>query len=285
MGRGILREARDLLLHLLVPAVGAPAAAFGFEGTLLDDPGAEPLGGAPQRRGEGLVVGRGPEHQEPAPPLFPHQVLRQRVRQHGARRRGMHEVRPAILLAQPVVGRAGIEDQRGPVLERIGERKRSARARIRDHEGGAVLDLLPDLRDQLSDIAVLHHLEREVLLEEPAGGVVVVDGEPCARNTVIGRRDVEQRERRRRIAQLAREHDRDTLRRPGCADAAKTGSAASATVRSAQRSNVPPPPRRGGSLASSSCMGSCCDAPTADDSALHDIYDCSMRRSLLLSSR
>ena len=51
--------------------------------------------------------------------------------------------------------------------------------------------MLFDLRNQLSDITVLNDLERELLLEEPTGRVVVVDGEPRTGNAVVRRRNIE----------------------------------------------------------------------------------------------
>ena len=52
----VLREGRDLLLHLLEAAVGASAAEVVVECALLDDLGAEALGGAAQRLGVELVL-------------------------------------------------------------------------------------------------------------------------------------------------------------------------------------------------------------------------------------
>ena len=124
----------------------------------------------------------------------------------------MHDIRPAILLPQPVVARAGIEDQRPPVLQRVGERDHRLRARVGNDEGSTPFDVLFDLRNQLPDVAALDDLERELLLEEPAGRVVVVDGKPRAGNAIVLRRHIKKRERRRQVAQLAGEHDRDPVK-------------------------------------------------------------------------
>ena len=58
VGRRLLGESRDLLLDLLVSAVGS-AANVVTELALLDDLQAEPIGGAPQRVRESLIVGLG----------------------------------------------------------------------------------------------------------------------------------------------------------------------------------------------------------------------------------
>ena len=65
-----------------MPAIRASAPDFVFKRALLDDFRAEPLCGAPKRRGEGLIVGPGSVHQEPAPPLLPDHILRQCVDEH-----------------------------------------------------------------------------------------------------------------------------------------------------------------------------------------------------------
>jgi hypothetical protein len=182
-----------------------------FEGALLDDLRAEALCGAPKCSRKGLIIGPGPIHQEPAPPMLPDQILRKRIGEHGARWRGVQDVRTAILLAQPVVAGTGIENQHMPVFQRIGDPDDRLRARVCDDERGAAFDMLFDLLDQFADIAALNDLESELLLEEPTGGVAVVDGEPSAGDAVIRRRHIKKRKRRRRVAQFAGEHDRNAL--------------------------------------------------------------------------
>ena len=96
-------------------------------------------------------------------------------------------------------------------FERIGERDHRLRAGVGDDEGNARFDPLLDLRNQLLGLAAVDDLEREFLLQEPTGGVVVVDGEPCSGNAIVRRRHIEKRERRGKFAQLAGEHDRDPV--------------------------------------------------------------------------
>jgi hypothetical protein len=103
----------------------------------------------------------------------------------------VHNVRSAILLSQPVVTRAGIENQRALVFQRIGERDHRLRAQVRNDERDAAFDMPFDLRNQFSDITVLNDLECEFLLKEPTGRVVVADGEPRTGNAVVRRRNIE----------------------------------------------------------------------------------------------
>ena len=79
----VLREARDLLLHLLEAAVGAPAADFVFELAFFHDLHAKSLGRALEGIGIELVFSLRSDDQEPVAPLLPYQVLRQPVSQHG----------------------------------------------------------------------------------------------------------------------------------------------------------------------------------------------------------
>ena len=81
----ILREARDLLLDLLEPAVGAAAAGIVLELALLDDLEAEALGGAAQRLGLGLVLRGGADDQGTSLlPLLPGEVLAEGIGEHGS---------------------------------------------------------------------------------------------------------------------------------------------------------------------------------------------------------
>ena len=120
IGRRLLGEHRHLALDQRHAAVGAAGAAGILEGSLLHDLGAEARGGAPQRVGIKLVLIVRADHQQPALPLLPHQILRQRVRQHRAGRRDMDDIGAAILLAQPVVDRAGIEQHGAAIAQRVG---------------------------------------------------------------------------------------------------------------------------------------------------------------------
>jgi hypothetical protein len=124
----------------------------------------------------------------------------------------VHDIRPAILLSQPVIARADIENQRPLVLQRIGKLNHRLRARVGNDERNTVFDMFFDLGNQLPDVALLDDLERELLPDEPTGRVVVVDGKPCTGHAFVRWRHVKKRERRRQIAPLAGEHDRDPVK-------------------------------------------------------------------------
>src|SRR5690606_37859558 len=110
---GFLEERRNLLLNLLIAAIGATAAGVLVELKLLDDLATELFGGPPIGIREKLIFGGRPIDEQPVPPLLPSEVLRERVGQHRARRRDVKDVGTAILLAQPVVRVADVEDERG----------------------------------------------------------------------------------------------------------------------------------------------------------------------------
>ena len=115
IGRRSLREHRHLTLDQGHAAVGAARAAGILKRSLLNDLGAKARSGAAQRIRIELVLIMRAGHQQPALPLFPHQILRERVREHRARRRDMDDIGAAIALTQAVVDRAGVE-QHGSAL-------------------------------------------------------------------------------------------------------------------------------------------------------------------------
>ena len=98
---------------------------------------------------------------------------------------------PAILLSQPVVAGAGIENQRALVFQRIGERDHRLRAQVRNDERDAAFDMPLTCATNSRISRVLNDLECEFLLKEPTGRVVVADGEPRTGNAVVRRRNIE----------------------------------------------------------------------------------------------
>ena len=140
-------------------------------------------------------------------PLLPYEVLGEGVGQHRARRRRVQHLRAAVFLAQAVVGRAVVDEQRLFALQRVGHLEKRFGRRIDDDEVRTGVDLLHHVLDQLGRIGFFDRLELELLVHEAAGGVVVGDRQLGAGNAEILRRQIEQRERQRLVAQLAREHD------------------------------------------------------------------------------
>src|SRR5262245_8395087 len=109
----------------------------------------------------------------------------------------MHDIGPAIALSQPIVAGAGIEDQYIAALQRVRKRDHRLRAGVDGDKGHPRLNTLSDLRNQFLSVGALDDLERELLLQELTGGVVVVDRKLRAGSAVILRPQVKKRERRR----------------------------------------------------------------------------------------
>ena len=190
-----LREERNLALDLDETAVGAPRPAGILEHALLDDRGAEPLGGAPQRVGIELVGVVRADYEEPFSPPFPDEILRQPVGQHRAGRRGVDDVGAAVLLAQPVVDRADVEEEKAARAARIGRLEQRVRRQIGDDERDAALRNGRNGGRGIVLVLEPRLLQHEMLVQELAGGVVVVDRQFGAGQAVIGGRHVEQRDR------------------------------------------------------------------------------------------
>ena len=96
----------------------------------------------------------------------------------------MDHIGAAILLAQPVVDRSGVEQNGSAIAQRVGGLQQRVRRKIGDDEavaagerhrrlGGILAILEPDL------------FQGKALIEELAGGVVVLDRETRAGNAVI----------------------------------------------------------------------------------------------------
>ena len=178
-----------------------------------------------------------PDHQEPAPPLLPDQILRERVGQHRARRRGMNDVGAAVLLAQSIVDRADIEENKS--------RDRPASAALSSASAGRSASTSDTPRSPARARRQRHRpcrraalLQREALVEEPAGRVVVVDRELRAGDPVVVGRDVGQRETglRLRAAQIS-DLDLDRIGR-GCGPREKEVPASRTRIKGTLRSEV-----------------------------------------------
>ena len=120
-----------MALDLHEASVSAPSATGILELAFLDDAGAETRCRAPQRIGKKLVGLVRAENEKPTRPMLPHQILCERVGQHGARRGNMNDVHPAVVLAQPVVGRARIEEDQAPLASGICRSNERIRREVR----------------------------------------------------------------------------------------------------------------------------------------------------------
>ena len=108
----VLRLARHLLLDLGDTAVGPSRAAAVFKDPLLDDLGAETLRSTAQRVCEQDVVFVRPCNQHPSAPLFPDEVLRQGIGEHGEAVEGF------FLVNHPSAPPHRASPTRKPILQR-----------------------------------------------------------------------------------------------------------------------------------------------------------------------
>ena len=105
----------------------------------------------------------------------------------------MDDIGAAIGFAQPVVDRSGVQQHGSALAQRIGGLQQLVRGQVGDDEAVAA----GERRRCLGDIvAVLepNFFQREMLIEEFSGGVVVLDGKPRARDAVVLGRLFDQRQ-------------------------------------------------------------------------------------------
>jgi hypothetical protein len=117
----------------------------------------------------------------------------------------VEHVGAAILLAQSVVERARIEYDYAALTHRIGDLELRIGRQVGDDQRDAALDHRRGGRHRVVLLADAHVLQRETLVQEPAGGVVVVDRHLGARQPVVLGRRLEQRngDPRLDVAQIA----------------------------------------------------------------------------------
>ena len=120
IGRRLLGEHRHLPLDQGDAAIGTTRTTSILEGSFLNDLGAEARGGTAQCIGVQPVLIMRADDEQPAFPLLPHQILGERIREHRARRRDMDHIGATVLLAQPIVDRASIQQQRPAIAKRVG---------------------------------------------------------------------------------------------------------------------------------------------------------------------
>src|SRR4051794_28169874 len=96
----------------------------------------------------------------------------------------MDHIGPAILLAQPIVDRANVQQHGSTIAKRVGRLQQRVRWQI----GNDVAVAAGKFGRRLYDVVTVLEtklFEAEVLIEESSGGVVVIDGEAGAGNAVI----------------------------------------------------------------------------------------------------
>ena len=104
----------------------------------------------------------------------------------------MDHVGAAILLAQPVVDGAGVQQQRPAIAERIGCLQQIVRRKVGNDEAVA----RGKRRCGFCDVVILlepDFFQREALVEEFPGGVVVLDSQAGAGHSVVLGRQFDER--------------------------------------------------------------------------------------------
>ena len=107
----------------------------------------------------------------------------------------MDDVGAAILVAQTLVRGAGVKDQRARGARGVGERENLCGREIDDEKAHAVGEHLLQGRGRIIAWGELGVGDRKGLVEEAAGGVVVVHRHARAGDEVIRRRNIEDRNR------------------------------------------------------------------------------------------
>ena len=77
--------------------------------------------------------------QQPFAPLLPDEILREPVGQHGARRRDMNDIGAAVFLAQTLVGRGDVEEQRALGFRAFARREQAVGGEIGDDQPRALV--------------------------------------------------------------------------------------------------------------------------------------------------
>src|SRR6478736_8431968 len=111
----------------------------------------------------------------------------------------MNDVGAAVFLPQSVVDRTHIEEQQAWCTGRIGRLEQRGRWKISEDKRNSAPRQRRGRGRRIVLVIELHVLEREALVQELAGRVVVVDRELCAGNSVVLGRYVKERNARLRL--------------------------------------------------------------------------------------
>jgi hypothetical protein len=188
-----------LALNLRNSAVGPARTAGILEHLLRNDARSEPLGGASQRIAKELVLGMGTHDQQPSAPLFPDEVLCQCIGQHRARWSDMDHVASAIFFAQPIVGRADVEEENTVRPAGVSRFEQRVRREVGEYERNTARRKCHGRRGGIIARREARVLQREPLVQELAGGVIILDRKPRAGQPIVIGRYLNQRETRFRL--------------------------------------------------------------------------------------
>ena len=98
----------------------------------------------------------------------------------------MNQIGAALVLPQSIVDCADVEEQelaRGACVDCLEKR---VRRQINDHQRDAALRQCHGRSHGIGASLESDVFQRELLIEEPPGRIVVVDGEPRTRQSIIG---------------------------------------------------------------------------------------------------
>src|SRR5262249_31465864 len=208
-----LGEDRHLLLDLLLARVRASRLCSTLIFALLDDGAPEALGGPVDGIEISEVLGEDALHHEPALPFLPHEILRERIGQHVEVRRRVQHISAAVFLAKIHVLGSYVEQQHVLAFDRVRETQQRVGWRIDQNEMVAAVGELLQRRNSVAANGNLLHLEGELLLGETPRGVVVLQGDLCARDTEILWLDVQPRQGEwplHLLLEIADRHGRET---------------------------------------------------------------------------
>src|SRR5690606_31471459 len=111
----------------------------------------------------------------------------------------MEDVRTALLFAQAIVGGPDIEDQHTLVPGKVSDRKELLCRKIRQDVGNTFRHKRLERRHDIRTGLYFCHIEGEPLPQEGTCGVIVADGDLCARNTFVSRGKIKDRKRQLRL--------------------------------------------------------------------------------------
>src|SRR5262249_55780619 len=134
------------------------------------------------------------DKQEPSAPLFPDEILRQSIRQHGTGWSNVDHIASAVLLAQPIVGRAYVEKK--DIATGASDPQQRVGGKVGNYQGNATLGQCDGCGERIVVLPDFRILKSDLLVQELACRVVVTDRELRARQSVIACWDLNQGEAR-----------------------------------------------------------------------------------------
>ena len=117
----------------------------------------------------------------------------------------MDHVGPAVVLAQALIRRADVEEHLAAGAPCIGGAQQRIGGEVRQHDRGAPVCERVGSRRRVLAFLEFHLVQREMLIEELAGGIVVINRRLRPRDPIVLGRYLNQRDRNARFfaAQIA----------------------------------------------------------------------------------